>query len=72
MKTLESWQTTIVIVSIVAAVCILATRGEVNGDVAVTGLIGLGASILGAKAAVQGQTAVPNSDASSERWRHTS
>lgn len=59
---IEGWQTTAVILAIIAAVCVLATRGEVNGDVAVTGLIGLGASLLGAKAAVQGQTAVPNSD----------
>ena len=59
---MDGLQTTAVLIAIIAAVCILATRGEVNGDVAVTGLIGLGASILGAKAAVQGQTATPNSD----------
>lgn len=62
MTVVERWQTTIVLLAIIVAVCVLAIRGEVNGDSAIIGLIGLGASMLGAKAAVQGQTATPNSD----------
>ena len=51
---LEKWQATVVILAVVIAVVILSMRGEVNGDVAVTGLIGIASGILGAGATAHG------------------
>ncbi len=51
---LEKWQATIVVLVIVLAVTVLAVRGEVNGDVVITGLFGLGNLVLGAGAVAHG------------------
>ena len=51
---LEKWQATVVVLAVVIAVVVLASRGEVNGDVAVTGLIGIGNLVLGAGAVAHG------------------
>jgi hypothetical protein len=54
MRTLIQLQTMIVVLAVVVAVVILASRGEVNGDNAVIGLISLAASMLGGKVAIAG------------------
>lgn len=51
---LEKWQATLVVIVVVIAVTILAMRGEVNGDVVVAGLIGIGNLVLGAGAVAHG------------------
>lgn len=51
---LEKWQATLVVLAIVVAVTVLALRGEVNGDVVITGLFGLGNLVLGAGAVAHG------------------
>ena len=51
---LEKWQATLVVAMIVVSVTVLAIRGEVNGDVVITGLFGLGNLVLGAGAVAHG------------------
>lgn len=51
---LDKWQATVVILAVVVAVVVLGIRGEVNGDVAVTGLIGIAGGLVGAGATAHG------------------
>ena len=51
---LEKWQATVIVAMVVVAVTVLAIRGEVNGDVVITGLIGIANLVLGAGAVAHG------------------
>jgi hypothetical protein len=53
-SSLGQWQATAVVLSVIAAVTVLAALGKVDGDTIATGLLSIGALVLGAGANAHG------------------